>query len=39
MERKNPSRTSTSKLKNEINKMLAHCYNPQLARDHTIYCM
>ena len=32
IQRKNPSRISTSKLKTQINKMLAHCFNPQLAR-------
>ena len=37
---KNPSRISSSKVKTKINKMPAHCYNPQLAGDdHTIYCM
>ena len=31
-ERKNPSTICDSELKIQINKMLAHCFNPQLAR-------
>ena len=34
---RHPSRISSSKIKTQIIKMLAHCFNSQLACHHTIY--